>query len=388
MESVDEETAAEAAAARRDTSAVEEFHPQDSPEDRGFLILASDGESSLRFRGSIRVNGGYDFGGLQQVFKFSPFDIPVGEGNTTEPRFFMQANQSRLGLEAITETHLGQAFMRIEGDFLGDPDHFRLRHAFGSLAFVLAGMTWSTFGDVESLPLTVDLDGPNSSVAERTVQIRYGKSLFAHWKWNLAIEAPTPELSLPENVEPAFQRFPDVITRMRSSRNWGHLQLACVLRSITVRDTTGQLQDLVGYGGLLSGKLNFGSQNGFLFQLVAGQGVSRYITGVTGRGLDAIYNPNTGSYEVVGSRGGFVSIMHRWSQKTVSYLTTGLIQLESLEFQPPDAFSLSRYLSANVFWDVTPGVRQGLEFNWGLRQNNNGEQGRASRLSFIIYYDF
>ena len=101
-----------------DSVEVEDLHPQDSPENTGFLIRTADGKSQLRFRGSIRLNGAYDFNGLQNQSTFSTYDIPVGDANKSDPRFFMSADQTRVGIEAIRGTEFGDAFMRIEADFL------------------------------------------------------------------------------------------------------------------------------------------------------------------------------------------------------------------------------------------------------------------------------
>jgi len=76
-----------------------DVHPQDSPEDRGFLLISKDKKSSLRLRGSVRLNGGYDLNGLQTKATFSTYDIPVGDANNNEIRYFMSINQTRLGLK-------------------------------------------------------------------------------------------------------------------------------------------------------------------------------------------------------------------------------------------------------------------------------------------------
>lgn len=176
-----------------DTTQIQEAHPQDSPERRGFLIVTGNGKSSLRIRGSLRVNGDYDFRGLQSAENFNTFEIPVGAANTADPRFFMKARQTRLGLEVTSDTDVGGLFLRVETDFLGENNALRLRHAFGSVGRFLVGQTWSTFGDLASLPLTVDLDGPNSSVAVRTVQVRYSVETDGY-RFSVAAEAPGPEV--------------------------------------------------------------------------------------------------------------------------------------------------------------------------------------------------
>jgi hypothetical protein len=374
----------------RDSINIEDIHRQDSPEESGFLITTPDGKSQLRIRGSVRLNGALDLNGLQNKDLFSTFEIPVGEANRTEPRFFMSANQTRFGIEATRETPIGEAFMRIEGDFRVPPDLFRLRHAYGTLGYFLAGQTWSTFGDPASIPWTVDLDGPNSSVSERTVQLRYTRVVSDNFRWVLAVESPTPDINKPDTLklEPVFQSFPDVAGRLKRQGEWGHMQISAIIRSITVRNIAGEQQELIGFGGLLSGEMEFDGENELMFQAVYGNAISKFIGSLTGRGLDAIFNPNTNEFETVTSMGGFVSYGHTWKPDLYSYFTFGLTNVVNKDYQPDDAFSISQYVSGNVFWEAATGTRLGVEYSWGRRVNKNGNYGTANRVSFIIYYDF
>jgi len=374
-----------------DSLQSEDIHLQDSPENRGFLIVASNGKAQLRLRGSIRVNGVYDLNGLQTRNTFSTYDIPVGEGNIAEPRFFMNSSQSRIGIEAARETGIGEVFMRIEGDFL-DSDRFRLRHAFGATDLFLIGQTWSTFGDVGSIPLTVDLDGPNSAVAERTIQIRYKSHHANNLQWSVAIESPKPEITLPDTfsflIESTFQSFPDISARIRKTGEWGHFQLAGIIRSITAKNIEEELEYLVGFGMLLSGKIKLDSHSELRFQSFFGEAISRYVTALVGNGLDAIFNPNSLKLETVTSMGGFLSFGRHWEPDISTYFTVGLTNVLNKDFQPDNAFNNSQYLSANLFWDVTAGTRLGLEYAFGRRVNKNNDNGTANRFSFIVYYDF
>lgn len=373
-----------------DTTQVQEAHPQDSPEDRGFLIVTGDRKSSLRIRGSFRVNGAYDFRGLQSVENFNTFEIPVGAANTADPRFFMNARQTRLGLEVTSDTDAGDLFLRLETDFYGAGNTLRLRHAFGTLKRFLVGQTWSTFGDVASLPLTVDLDGPNSSVAIRTVQFRYSVESPNGYRLAAAAESPGPEVGVVDTLgaKLEFQVTPDLVGRVRRFGDWGHIQLAAVFRAINVKDVAGELQVLPGFGALLSGRIEISEPDVFMWQLVGGSAISRYITALSGQGLDVVVNPNTGRWETVTSFGGYGSYGHAWMPRVVSFLTVGLVTVRDTSWFQDDAFSSSAYVSGNLFWDAAEGARLGVEFSWGQREDKDGQTGKAARLSFICYFDF
>jgi hypothetical protein len=373
-----------------DSIEVVDLHPQDSPENRGFLIKTGDGKSQLRFRGSIRVNGAYDLNGLQNQSTFSTYDIPVGDANITEPRFFMSAVQTRVGIEATRKTTIGDVFMRIEADFLNPQSGLRLRHAFGQAAEWLAGQTWSTFSDVTALPYTVDLDGPPSSVAERTVQIRYIKHVSKDFRWVAAVESPNPEISQPDSLqlEPSFQSFPDISGRIRKYGDWGHMQLSGILRSISVKDATGDYQVLAGIGGMLSGIMKLDQTNSILYQIVYGTAISRYLDSLVGKGLDVVYNPDKERFETLALGGGYISYGFQWNEFVSSYLNLGMINIFNKYFQPDDAFDISYYFSLSGFWKSPAGTRVGAEYLFGHKRTKDGQTGNANRLSFMIYYDF
>lgn len=80
---------------KSDTTGIVDYHPQDSPLKTGFLITTSDGSAQLRFRGSIRMNGILDLNGLQNRENFQTLDIPVGDENVNEARFYLSARQTR-----------------------------------------------------------------------------------------------------------------------------------------------------------------------------------------------------------------------------------------------------------------------------------------------------
>jgi hypothetical protein len=385
-------SASDSGTGRADTARANDSHPQDSPIDRGFFLRTGDGRAELRIIGSVRLNGVVDFNGLQSAQGFNTYAIPVGDANVHEVRFQMGGSQTRLALEATKKGDLGEIFVKVEFDFLGPSDAPRLRHAYGTFYQFLFGQTWSTFDDPTSIPLTVDLDGPNSAVSTRTAQIRYMGTIDPTLTWDAAIESPSVEATIPDSVgqQPSFQSFPDVIGRVRLSETWGHLQLAAVLRSISVRNPSGELDALAGYGLLLSGRIFLGGSRpqGILYQIVGGKGISRFITALSGEGLDLVYNPLSGSVELTASGGGYISYAREWAPSLLSYLTVGFIRIRNIDFFPDDAFRASQYVSGNLFWDPSPGMRIGVEYSWGRRVNRNGDYGDANRVSFIVRYDF
>jgi hypothetical protein len=375
-----------------------QVHPQDSPDSTGFVFATPDGKGSFRLRASIRLNGAWDFSGLRSTDVFDTYLIPVGTGaQFDQARFFMQATQSRFGFELNRDTGKGIAFGRIETDFRGEGNSLRLRHAYGEYWRFLAGQTWSTFTDVTTLPVTVDLEGPPSSNSVRTPQIRYAVSPGEGWKAAVALEAPQVDATVVDStdVDPGtfenFQGFGDIAARLRRETGWGHLTVSTILRSITLQDREQETQLVPGLGLQASGKIDLDGDDQLLFQVIGGRAISRFVGSLGGKGLDVILNPESGSWEAIVSYGGYVTYSHRWlnlAPGVISNFTVGGIGIAQEDWYADDFFNYSFYFAANGFWQITTGARFGGELSWGQRNNKDGTNGNALRFSFAAYFDF
>jgi hypothetical protein len=369
---------------------LRDSHPQDSPDVAGFLFETPDQRGQMRIRASIRLNGAWDFSGLENTDVFDTYQIPVGNVVNEQGRFFLQATQSRIGFELSSATSGGLVFGRIEADFRGPGDAFRLRHAYGEYWRVLAGQTWSNFSDVEAIPVTVDFEGPPSSNSVRTPQIRYTQTASDSTSWSVALEAPKADVTSPDEVDAAFQGFGDVSARARLASDWGHLQISGVFRSLAASDTAGGTDFLPGLGLMLSGSSQVAENDKFRFQAIGGVAISRFVGSLGGKGLDLLFNPNTGSFEQVTSYGGFVTWTHTnlFDMAVETNLTGGILGIVNKSFQLPEDYNSSQYVAGNIFWKFTEGGRAGVEWSWGLRRNKDGQSGTATRLSFAAYFDF
>jgi hypothetical protein len=374
-----------------DTTYLEDIHPQDISDKAGYVIENLGKWGSLRIYGSMRLNGAYDLNGLTNTNSFSTYDIPVGDDAGNQRRFSMAPYQTRLGIEIKRSGLLNNFRIKIETDFLGANNGLRLRHAFIETGNFIIGQTWSTFTDVNSVPQTVDVDGPNSSVQLRTVRIRYADRLLqSNLRYIVSLEAPDPEVAETDSLSnriPA-QYFPDIAGQLVRNFDFGYLSFATILRGITVLDTSGSSEQIMGYGFLLAGVYNIDEENKFLFQGVYGAAISRYITALKGKGMDLVYNPNTNLFEATKSFGLLLSYSHKWRDDISSAFTVGMVGILNKDYEPADAFSQSWYYSGNVFWNALLGVRLGLEIAQGRRINKDDSFGRATRIGFIFYADF
>ena len=376
---------------RNDSAAVQDVHPQDSPEYRGFVVETRDRRSRLRVLGSLRTFAVYDLKGLQGARDFSVYDIPVGPGNVAEGRFYMEASQSRFGLEATTRKSrtVPELFGRLETDFRGANNSLRLRHAFVRWGPFTVGQTWTTAAHVSTLPTTVDAEGPNSAITLRSVQVRYTRQLSSGVAFSGAIENPSPDLTTTFATQPVNSRIPDLVARVRGAQGVRELQMAGIIRSLPFADSTGNVRDVTGWGVALSGRFGMrADKDELLFQGIWGHGIARYVAGFTGRGLDLTLDSATGAVYATALRGAYLSYGHLLQPGLSAYGTVGYARIDNRAFEPPTAFKRGGYLALSLFRDTPWGARVGFEYTFGTRVNKDNASDWAHRLQAIVYYDF
>lgn len=373
-----------------DTTASIDRHPQDSPDSKGFFIYSSSKTSSLRILGSVRLFGSNDFNGLSGGTGFSLGKIPVNSPTEDEGTFFMTANITRLGIEASKDMSFGELFVRLETDFNGDGSNFRIRHAYAQSDFLIAGQTWTGFSDIETLPITVDIDGPPTAIASRTVQVKYYNNFGDRWRFRASIELPSVATSIPDtvSVDPVTQSYPAFTANIKKNWDSFSFKAASIFNPISVRDLDGTKSTLAGFGGLLSMEADFTENTVLYLQSLAGVGIASFLNLSGGNSYDVILNPISGEYELTQTYGGFVAISQKaFNRKFDFNLALGTVIFTMEDYFADDTFEQGFYVAANSFFDFN-GNKLGLEYTYGKKKLKNGDEGDANRIAFTFYYDF
>lgn len=147
------------------------------------FVHSKSGNMKVLIGGYVRTDAIYDFDacGDSEAFVTSLISVKdpatgkryVGSPQASEfihtgDQSNIHARQSRLYIEGVGESDsLGSIKLRLEGDFFGSNTSFRLRHTYGEVGNWLIGQSWSNFGDLASLPNTLDFEGPNSQLPGR-----------------------------------------------------------------------------------------------------------------------------------------------------------------------------------------------------------------------------
>ena len=352
--------------------------------------------AALRIGGFVKTDIVYNFDPLDIPDRFIVGSIPVGvsEGSSTEAQSSITANQSRLNFDLREPTEFGILRAFIEGDFQGDGDTFRLRHAFGQWNRVLAGKTWSAFMDTDASPEEVDFEGLNSRINVRQAQVRLMPARGAEYGLEVSLEDPSPEVQNGQGVT----RTPDLVVAGRfTPSDRLHLKLALIGRQIRAEaDPSFGVGVSKGYavGASVSGRFVtpfFDARDNLVFQLSKGDGIGRYVNDLASVGdYDGIFDPVTGDLQLFNVLAGYGSWQHWWGgpQSLRSNFTFGYVDLNNPGFVDGDSYKRTYRLSSNLFWTPTPRIDFGAEYLWGRRENKDGEEGDATQIQLMTRYRF
>jgi hypothetical protein len=351
--------------------------------------------AAIRLGGYVKTSGVYNFDPLQSQDRFivgsiPPDDIDLDVAAETS----ISVSQSRLNFELREPTSAGLMRAFIEGDFAGDGDTFRLRHAFGQYKRLLAGKTWSTFVDAEATPEDIDFEGLNARVNVRQALLRFSPRFGEKYEFQFSLEDPNPAVDNGNGVS----RFPDVLASIRiASDDYHHVKLAGLLRQVRGQwdegdGGDGSKEEELGVGLSLSARRSIpwlDPRDNLLFQLNAGHGIGRYINDLSAIGdFDGIFDPETGDLELLDVAAGYFSGQHWWGTTLRSNFTLGLVYVDEPDFADEKAYDYTIRASGNLLWSPMPRVQLGGEFLWGKRENIDGSSGEASQFQMAAKYRF
>jgi hypothetical protein len=184
------------------------------------------------------------------------------------------------------------------------------------------------------------------------------------------------------------QLLPDLTARIEREGVFGAVQLSGVLTTLSIRNNNYKINNVVGFGGSLSGTVDFTTEHKLLYQITYGKSISHFINTFSGTGMDAIFNSATDQIEPIWSFGGFLAYGFDWTTKISSTISGGYANLSSNSSQSNDMYRESMSAFFDVFWNIIDGARLGVEYGYAHRWNTDRRNDGASRISALFYYDF
>lgn len=340
--------------------------------------------------GYVQMNGVYDFNGLPDYNLFITSDIKPN-GQQRGASYGMTLGQSKLFFKLVGNTNVGKLVSYIEMQFEGPDNTPKLQQAFVQFKGFTLGKAWSTFGDMTSVPVTIDQEGPGSAIEIRQPMIRYTCQFTEGLQASLALEYAGTDYTTGDYTRTIRQKVPDIPLNLRyNMKDGGHIQVGAVLRNISYQNALNDKDKIrTGWGVMGSGKLNITPNNSFMFQGVYGKAIANYIQDISALGYDLIPQTNAeGKLQAPSMWGIFGAIQHNWGPRVYSSLIYSYTRMLTSGSLKTTDYKYTQYAAANLLWNFTEFGTTGIEYEYGRRNNFDTQYGNANRINLMIQYRF
>ncbi|WP_342376081.1 hypothetical protein NVS55_33115 [Myxococcus stipitatus] len=327
-----------------------------------------------------------------------PSSLPVqGEEppESTSTQTLAIANPADVSVDFNGQTDLGVLRLHFNAGFAQPHASVGIHasYAYARLGGFVAGFADSTFADADAYPGTLDFAGPNALVFQKHVVLRYGHPLNPDEgvRMFLQVALEEPGANLPTSGQTPRDPVPDGIVSWRAESDWGHLQLAGLIRAVSGRDMERETRDTaLGLGGNLTGACHVGDRHRLQLGITGGQGIAAYVNELGDSQYDAAPEVD-GSLDALPVLGGYAAFTYGWTEMLSSTATYGWLRVwdrahgESLG---DTGFRRSQYASLNLVADLVEGTQAGVEGLWGYSRAINNESSHALRIQFAFQYRY
>ena len=372
---------------------------------------------SMTFYGFAMADAIYDFKRVapdwEDTLRVSTIPTQSGAyGNDGD--FLFSVRQSRLGVKG---NYGNDVTYKLEGELFGvgsdqGQTTLRVRHAYATYKNLLMGQTWSNFMDPDIFPNTIDYWGPTGMVFYRNQQARYSFPMGDD-EFSISLEDPSTALSVGEfrdtgtcnlpnptpecesvdsTAEEVFQSYndlPDLTARYRQNGDFGHWQVAGIVRKLGFeRLDTGSKDYEIGWGINTSTGLRTWGADMLKLQVAYGEGIGNYMND---GGLDIA--PDSADILVAGAEtlptlGVSAYYDHFWNEKWSTTVGWSITDLDTTDGQAGTEFERGQIASINLLHYPVDHVMLGTEFGWGQREDIDGNIGSDYRVQFSLKVDF
>jgi hypothetical protein len=300
------------------------------------------------------------------------------EGTTS-----LSAELSRLHFDARVK--VGESRLRgyIEFDFSGDL--FKWRQGYltwsGPFGEVLAGKSWSTFMDLQTLPDGLGEPTISGAIFTRQAQFRYSRAVSKLVKVAAAIEdSASNDVVAPEPVL-TRNAYPDVIGTVTVGSAARHVQAGGLLRGIEFDPNSAVGDSATAWGLAVSGHTYLGKRDKIYGAFAYGDGLGRYMVGLA-PAAGAFIDPDVPEVLPRENYGGFGGYRHEWNQACRSSVAYGYAKAKNEPRQPANAFTDSTFGLGNLLCRTNRFLTIGFEVDYGTRTNRDGSELDNLRLMF------
>ena len=343
-----------------------------------------------------------------------PSKIAVPEGiYGSNGQAIISVKQSRFGVKGTAPIEGGEELTyKFDFDLYGVGSNagqttFRLQNFYGEWRGLLAGQTDSNWMDASIFPDTIDYWGPSGMVYVRTPQLRWTVPTSTD-KFYIAIETPNTDIDLGKarEIDPGLatylqsdNKMPDFTARYRAERDWGHVQLAGIVRYLGY-DTTlpgnNPSGHVTGWGLNLTSNIKSIGEDMVHLGFVYGHGIASYMND-GGVDLAPECQVNLAGTSCIAGTATAVAVPlwgvtayydHYWQDGFSTAFGYSETHVDNQSGQEGSAFQSGQYASVNLLWRPAKNIMMGAEGLWGRLTQNDGQSGKDSRIQFTVQYKF
>ena len=191
------------------------------------------------------------------------------------------------------------------------------------------------------------------------------------------------------DVFQSYNDIPDLAARYRNNGDFGHYQVAGIVRKLGYeRLDTGDDDYEIGWGINTSAGLKTWGDDVLKLQLVYGEGIGNYMND---GGLDIAPNSANilkASAEAVPITGISTYYDHYWNDEWSTSVGWSMIDLDTSSGQDDTEFKRGQIAQINLLHYPADHVMLGTEFIWGEREDISGNTGSDYRIQFSLKVDF
>ncbi|MDR6462595.1 DcaP family trimeric outer membrane transporter [Chryseobacterium sediminis] len=348
-------------------------------------------DRELYIKGFLQTDYMVSFQNIKSKDGFSSYSIEIPQKNAINSNFSVKQTTLGIGFKQKNTNDNNTLSVYAEIDFSGPNGTTapRFRHGYLQWNKWLAGQTWSNFSDIEILPMIFDFVPPDGLFLTRRIQLRYTTPISTKGSLSFSLEDPnTPSIRLPTDSLNWQKRaiIPAFSTLYRYGNEKNYIKAGIVLLPISYDMKYTSKEDyktntIIGWGGMISGKIRLDTKNTISLQSSFGKGFSTYNTNLREESYDAIpnfYNKNLLEtlklFNIIGA------YEHWWASKWSSVFFFSYSNIGFFDFIPKDMTRRFQNISCNIIYHPYKKVRFGIEGNYGRKQNFRNESAGGWRI--------
>lgn len=372
----------------------DQFRGFQDPEAPYFMFMSKDAQLAMGIGGCVRMRGWYDIGNVIPANGFAPYLIPMSPQAGGDKRLGSTPAGTALFFRVLGRNKmLGHYQVYIEGNFNGyEHVGFRLKKAYAVVRDFTIGYAASTFGDPAALSPVIDAQGANNKISNTAVLLRYMRSVGKGWTVAASVEAPSPQIGADGTTTATVNSVcPDGAAFVQYA--WGpssHVRLSGTVRSLGYRDISAdKIHRTAGWGVLLSGTGHPVEPLTLYATLNYGRGTSSLGGDLLCGAYDLIDNSDSpGHMYAPASLGYNVGVQYNFRHNLFVSASFSQSRLYADHPVAGSEYKYGLWAAANLFWNLTPRIQAGVEFDWGLRCNYDGYARSSRRIGAMCQFSF